>query len=126
MVVLFTLLLIGFTKYRIPTGPIIEGKSQIRHQVIDLGWGEENFRLWVIEPVFMNSRLWLSEGPIEVLYVPTKTHAELFPSHHDGTWRQAFTFEITYQVRKLRFAKGFTIAKVTSVRKIDHSPNTTK
>ena len=124
--VLVSLLLAGYAKYRIPTGPIIEAKAQIRNQVIDLGRGDEDFRVWVIEPLLRNSRLWLSGGPIEVLYIPTSTRADLFPSHYNGTWRQDFTFEITYQVRRLRFAKGFTIAKVTSIRKIAGSPITTK
>ncbi|WP_243325304.1 hypothetical protein [Geothrix sp. SG200] len=120
------LFLAGYAKYRIPNGPVIEGKAQIRDQVIDLGWGDEDFRNWVIEPMLRNSRLWLYGGPIEVVYIPTSIRAGLFPNHYNGTGHQDFTFEITYQVRRLRFAKGFTIAKATSIRKIAGSPIKTK
>jgi len=119
--------LILLLKFRIPVGPVLEKNAQVRYQMIDLGQIEpDQSRYWLIEPMMRNYRIFLLDEEIPFAYLPIEAAKQCWPEAPVDMQQKGYTIEITLRVRKLRFASGYTPAKVLSIKPIPGVPHMSK
>jgi hypothetical protein len=119
-------LLLSFTRYRIPTGPPIEYTTQVRYQMLDLGQDEPDSLRILIEGFALNSRLFLREGPLPFIYLSNQQRKECWPESPHDMLSHGYTVQISFRVRKLQFATGWSRAEVIRIQMVPGSPQITK
>lgn len=109
-----------FLRYRIGSVKSIRGKSEVKYQIIDLqnDWFRSTF-----ESLFGNKRIYLTEQfrTTEWLYISKKDFKTLWPESPFDMKEKNYTISFEFETQPL-FLGGFSIAKITSIEKIDKQP----
>jgi len=120
-------ILFAWVRYRIPSGPVIEHRSRVRFQMIDIGQFERSsLRYWLIEMLLRNRRLFLEDGPFSFVYAPGKQIDLCWQESPFGLQDKGCTVEVTYRTRRLRFSDGCTPATLLSIQRVPGVPKITK
>jgi hypothetical protein len=114
-----------WAKYRIPTGDVLTSTATVQYQMIDVGQGEAGSRS-IVELLSGNRRLFLHEGIAPFVYAESAEAQACWPESPFEMAKKGYTIQITFRIRKLRFADGYTPISKLQVQRVSGTPAISK
>jgi len=114
-----------WARYRIATGDVITSTATVQYQMIDIGQGEVGSRS-VVELLSGNRRLFLHNGIAPFVYAGNSEARTCWPESPFEMAKKGYTIQVTFHIRKLKFAEGYTPISKLQIQRVPGTPAISK
>jgi len=123
IIVLCVLFLLMVLRYRLARSKTINGYAEIYYKIIDVN--TVNYFRNFVESILGNRRIFLANNDIKFIYVNKIDFDKLWPESPLKMQEKNYTMKLNFEVKHLIFG-GYSLAKITSYKKINKPPQISK